>query len=266
VWKALTGFGWYWAWRKQKKTGPFLLLLVAVAFVVLTFIISRSTVVKASDSSLSFYRVWSNTFLLGIVPLVAVFCGVGLLRDEVENNTLVYLWTRPCGRVTPFVFKWLLSAAVLAVSGALCLQLLYWGSMLARPQVNPLADYAVTLWDTQALVFAVVSYLALGLMFGLAGKRAVHAAMVYVVVIDSLTILLPGELRKLSLKILSVALSSSGKSARTGADYSAFFGQQPITESEAWVAGVAIIIVCWVVINVGLRRMEIGRERVAGTA
>lgn len=52
-------------------------------------------------------------YVMVLLPFVAIFWGSTLLSDEVENKTLVYLWTRPAGRARLFSLQALLACGCL---------------------------------------------------------------------------------------------------------------------------------------------------------
>ncbi len=60
--------------------------------------------------------------VLGAVPLLALFFGAGSLREEIEDQTLTYAFTRPVGRIWTYVARVLangLPVALLAVPAGL---------------------------------------------------------------------------------------------------------------------------------------------------
>ncbi len=60
--------------------------------------------------------------VLGAVPLAALFFGAGSLREEIEDQTLTYAFTRPVGRIWTYVARVLangLPVALLAVPAGL---------------------------------------------------------------------------------------------------------------------------------------------------
>ncbi len=261
--RPLLRLSWYWTWTKGKASTLVPMILLGLAFVALGALVKYSR----NDSSLvgeNGYRFWASFSLTVLIPLLCVFRGVGLLREDIENKTLVYVTTRPCGRVFPFFVKWLVSVAALAVSGALTIQILFWGTVPLQ-QTDPFSPFLATIWDMRALLAAVTTYTTAGMLFSLLGKRANAIAVSYVLILDSLTVFLPGDLRLLSLKAITLSLCSSKMADAPSNELGKWFQQASnLNEVHASLAAVTLVLVSWGIIAYVLKNVEIGHERIAG--
>lgn len=83
--------------------------------------------ITAVENSLVFYMIPQ-----AIVPLTALILASGMIRDEVEGQTLTYLLIRPLPRPAIYVAKlaaaWLVSAGLAAVFTAITLAVIHWGT------------------------------------------------------------------------------------------------------------------------------------------
>ncbi|MGC8741044.1 MAG: hypothetical protein ACP5UB_06255 [Candidatus Sumerlaeaceae bacterium] len=263
---ALVKIGWYSVWRSRKSGSPLFFPLLAIAFVAIVWALRFSRHAQSPAQAVEIYRTWSAVFLSFIVPLVSVSFGVGILREQVESKTLVYLWTRPTGRVLPLFIKWLVAAVVFSFFASLAAAILYMGIMLAHSDPKELVASALMLgWDSAALTVGAVVYLLLGLVFSLFGKRGMTLAISYVVLVDFLAALLPGELRKISMKIITLSLSSSGTAlSRHRGSLDLLQQQELVSVSEALFTALVVIVLCWITIFALMQIVEIGAERAAG--
>lgn len=83
--------------------------------------------VQAVENSLIFYMVPQV-----LLPLTALVLASGMVRDEVEGQTLTYVLIRPLPRPAIYVAKlvaaWIVSAGLAAVFTALALAVVHWGT------------------------------------------------------------------------------------------------------------------------------------------
>lgn len=263
---ALLKFGWTSFWQR-KPTGSLVFLpLLAALFVGISYAVQTFKPGTHQWSALDFYRQWWGLYLTFLIPIFSIFAGVSLLRDEIEGKTLVYVWTRPCGRVAPFVAKWFMGVAFFAVLSIIAELLLYAGTALALGSFDDLLGNAAVLsWDSIAVMICVSGYISLGLALATFGRRGHQFAIFYVFVIDSLTVLIPGELRKLSLKLITVSVSASGAAAKDNGGSNLFDlvnkKSEPMTDTEAIVAWAIIVGICWAITAWRMRNREVGTER-----
>ncbi|MCX7624816.1 MAG: ABC transporter permease [Candidatus Sumerlaeaceae bacterium] len=265
----LLRFGWSSFWQKKLWVTLVTVVMMPVVIIVAGFLVHSGASGNASSAGIDFYRQWWGIFLTFLLPILCVTAGVGLLRDEVESKALIYVWTRPCGRIKPFCAKWVVAAGLVTVCAAIAQAVFYLGATLVLDPNKELTENVnVMVWDGLAVVFCVTGYMTLGLAFATLGKRANQYAVFYVLVVDSLTVLLPGELRKISLKVLITSLSASGAVRETGHISSVFdlinSRSEPLVESEALMAWALFLVLCWIFIAVMFRTKEIGVERVVG--
>jgi ABC-2 type transport system permease protein len=80
-----------------------------------------------SENALIFYMIPQ-----ALLPLTALILASGMIRDEVEGQTLTYLLIRPLPRPAIYAAKlvaaWLVAAALAAVFTALALAVIHWGA------------------------------------------------------------------------------------------------------------------------------------------
>ena len=126
--------------------------------------------------------------LLGLVPLVALFAGAGALRNEIEDQTLTYAFTRPLGRAWIYralVFSAMLPACLIALPP--CLAVAY--------QAHP--DRIGTIMLAAGL--SILSYTSLFALIGQFAKRATALGCVYLFFWEGMVSNVPGFLGDLTL-------------------------------------------------------------------
>jgi hypothetical protein len=127
-----------------------------------------------------FYHWLIDFYFFIILPLSCVRSCGGLIRDELQNDTLGFLTTRPVKRATLVVLKYLAQAAwleiVVLVEGLL---LLGAGALREIPHLGALLPLFLA-----AQFLAVLAWSALGLFLGQVTKRYLPLALVYGLIVE----------------------------------------------------------------------------------
>lgn len=185
--------------RKRRLVTLIIFLLpIALAFVVRRF--------GPPETNQGYASVVSGMLAFFLVPFIAVFWGSALLTDEVEGKTLVFLWTRPAGRSRLFILKyiaivfWLFVLCAFAVSSTYAIVYSREGWSEVRN------NWMVTIWDTRALLFGASCYAAMAFFFATLFKKPVTIGLLYAYLFDSLANILPGFLKRLSIRQNVLAL------------------------------------------------------------
>jgi hypothetical protein len=127
-----------------------------------------------------FYRWLIDFYFFIILPLSCVRSCGGLIRDELQTDTLGFLTTRPVKRATLVVLKYLCQTACLEM-GALAEGLLLLGAGALR-QIPELGALLPLFLGAQFL--AVPAWSALGLLLGQITKRYLPLAVVYGLIVE----------------------------------------------------------------------------------
>jgi hypothetical protein len=127
-----------------------------------------------------FYRWLVDFYFFIILPLSCVRgCG-GLIRDELQTDTLGFLTTRPVKRATLVLLKFICQAALLEMAALLeGLLLLGAGGLRGVPGLASLVPLFLT-----AQFLAVPAWSALGLFLGQVTKRYLPLAVVYGLIVE----------------------------------------------------------------------------------
>jgi hypothetical protein len=240
----------YWYWDGANKLRWVALPLVALAMVAIMIIPQLLSTTRAVFSSpLAAYRSMYGVYLLGAIPLVAIVQGASILHDDLEAGTLVYVWPKPLGRVPHVVVKWLIAALVVSVSGVVGVCILYFGC-LGFTDLG-LSNLLVMVWDWGGLVCGAVAYLSIGCMIAALFKKQamqIQLSFFYVFILDAIPVLLPGIIKRFSVRTLAISLSSSQVRGNDGTSlFSIFSSVDYVPEKEAVVWLGAIVLVCLVV-------------------
>lgn len=138
-------------------------------------------------------------FILQITPLLGLFFATGVVREEIEDQTLTYPFSRPVGRA------WLYGARVIAALVPVALLTLPAG-FLAGASIGP---------ETAArfLLATTLSTLAYGALFALVGqllKWPTWLGLVYLIFWEQMVGLVPGFLGRLTLQTHLRAVAELG--------------------------------------------------------
>lgn len=188
-WTAGMGI-WGLTWQSKLVMRRWPALLVAlVSMPLLAFF-------TLSDGQEEAFLRWAIDFyLLLLLPLYCLFVCGGMIRDEVQANTLGFLITRPVTRTQLFVFEFL-GQMVWIQAIAMVNGLLLWAVGVLRqiPDINALAGL---LLGTQVL--AVWAYSALSALFGLIHPRYMVLGIIYGLVVELGIGRIPTNINSLSM-------------------------------------------------------------------
>ncbi len=194
---------------------PFVLGGLALGVAVLGFVVRRFAPDPGAPEAWGWLYVLLLTFLFlqTISILVPLLHTSGLVRDELEEGTLVYLFTRPLPK--PHIFLAKLAAAT-ALSAVIIV-----GGMLAFHVAFALAAGGATegvgigthlLPFMAAGVLGVIAYGSLFAFLGLMTRRGLILGIVYGFISELILANIPAVVRELTLMhhLRSVALSRVG--------------------------------------------------------
>lgn len=149
----------------------------------------------ASGASLFGVIVWLF-FARFCAPVFGAFYGASLIADEVEDQTLTYLFTRPVRRGAVLLGKYL---AYLSCSAAVLLPSLVAVYVLLVPFGDMAAGSGELLQDLGVLLLGLAVYGALFAFMGTVLTRPLVAGLVFAFLWEPLALALPGYLRRLTI-------------------------------------------------------------------
>ena len=97
--------------------------IVAVAIIAIPAFMAFMASRRIPEQRAEVYTLLIFLMIGGIlVPYLAAFLGSSIVGDEIEGRTLVYVWTRPHGRHTVFLWEYLFVALWIALVAAITQQ------------------------------------------------------------------------------------------------------------------------------------------------
>jgi hypothetical protein len=142
-----------------------------------------------------FYHWLIDFYFFVILPLNCIRACGGLIRDELQADTLGFLTTRPLSRARLLVAKYLAQMAWLQMLlGVETLLLFIVGFLRHIPNLSALLPLFL-----MAQVLAVMAWSALGIFLGQATKRYMAAALIYGLVVELGIGQIPTNINNLSL-------------------------------------------------------------------
>lgn len=189
---------------------PFVLAALTLVVAVLGFVVRKFAPDQGVPEAWGWLYVLMLTFLflqtIGI--LVPLLHASGLIRDELEEGTLVYLFTRPLPKPLIFLSKF---AAASALSGAIVgggMLAFHVAFMLAGP--TPAVGLSTHLLPFVAAgLLGVLGYGAIFAFAGLLTRRGLILGIVYGFISELILANIPAVVRELTLMhyLRSIALS-----------------------------------------------------------
>lgn len=152
----------------------------------------------------AFYRWLLDVYFFVILPLLCVRGSGGLIRDELQADTLGFLLTRPLSRARLLVLKYLAQTGWLQLTLLSKTLLIFLAGYLRQiPNLGSLLPLFLA-----AQFLAVLAWSALGLFLGLVDKRYMALALLYGLIVEMGIGRIPTNINTLSLvRHLKVLLS-----------------------------------------------------------
>lgn len=219
-------------------------LWLAAAFSLVPLLVTvfyRFTVDDREGATLTFFTGLNANLIIGIlVPIAAAVFGTTAFGGEVDDGTLVYLLIKPVARWSVLLSKYVVATActiAVMVPGMALPWLLLRGSEVSD---SAFVGFAV------AGAAASATYCAIFLVLGLASKRALVFALLYIIAFETVASRNIVGLKSLSVREFAVAISQAASSGAIAPDGYVV----PIT--TAYVMTAVFIVVALVV---GLRKL-----------
>jgi ABC-2 type transport system permease protein len=134
-----------------------------------------------------------------LLPLVALLYAAGMVRDEIEEQTLTYLLLRPLPRwafyLTRLAATWVVTTALTAVFTTLAFAVIWWGT----PQLWGDALHVRAAKTVGLLALALVGYCSLFGALGLYTRRSLIAGLAYIVAFEGILANIPMVARQLTV-------------------------------------------------------------------
>lgn len=192
-------FEWRLAWSRSRRKLVLLLHLLPVVLALVVAALSASGVVTAQGGD-ALAALVGTVFVQILVVVVPLVFGTGLVAQDAEARTLVYLLVRPLSRASLLLGKFL--GAWGAASVLLCASLTVTATVLLG--IDGFADAGV--WSGLLVRVAVVLALgawAYGALFALVGLVFARPALVGLALAfgwETAIPFLPGSLRLLTIR------------------------------------------------------------------
>jgi ABC-2 type transport system permease protein len=181
------------------------------------------------------------------LTILAVIYGTGVVSQEMEQRTIVYLLTRPVPRWRILLAKFLVSLVVIVVVTLLATLLLafavFGSAKIGEAEFGP---------DLKALMMGALAYGSLFLLLGAALPRPLMIALLFVFGWESWVPIMPGSFARLSimtyLRTLAKREVNESGSSITDGDINPLtaFGAPKIEIplNEAWITLAAVSFLC----------------------
>ncbi|MBM3834709.1 MAG: hypothetical protein FJ403_15845 [Verrucomicrobia bacterium] len=181
---------WSLTWRSQLSLRRLRLLMVTLSVIPLL------TYLTVDDERIRPYLHWVIDFyLLLLLPLYCLSVCGGMIRDELQADTLGFLTTRPMTRAQFFLGKYVCQIVWLQILGAAS-GILLLAAGFGR-EIPGIAPFGALFLGTQFL--GILSYGALSALLGLLNQRYMVLGIIYGFVVEMGIGRIPTNINNLSL-------------------------------------------------------------------
>ncbi len=139
--------------------------------------------------------VWA-AYVRFVIPVIGMWLGTGIIGDDVDGRSLVYLAIRPVARGAVLVGGYL---AYLVVAGATVLPSILLCSFALIPVAAMPETFPLVLVDLAVALVGLAAYGAVFAAVGAAFRRPLVLGLLFVIGWEPLVLLLPGSIKRASL-------------------------------------------------------------------
>jgi len=220
-------------------------LLVSLLLILLPASISvlwRAAASEGVYNAETAYNLLSGDLVFGFVlTILAVIFGTGVIAQEIEAKTIVYLLTRPVPRWRVLLVRFL--AAVLVVAATVCLASI----VLALASFGPGEIARSRLGrDLAILPVGVLAYCGAFLLLAVLIKRPLLVGLFFAFGWESWVAAMPGDFKKLSLMAYLRTLAPHPKPESETLDLTQLLSvanPKEVSATLAWEVLAAVIVV-----------------------
>jgi ABC-2 type transport system permease protein len=170
-----------------------------------------------------------------LAPLASLLYAAGLIRDEVEEQTLTYLLMRPLPRWAIFFVKWLAAYLVTSLLTALFTCLTFAVMVATATETLPDDFRQRALITAGALALAQVGYCAIFGAIGLFTKRALLWGVGYIIFFEGLLATLDTVARRLTVMYYFRVLIMRWLAPESGLNWAIDMETAPSTQTCVWI-------------------------------
>lgn len=180
-------------------------LLMFILPIGVSLFVSR---VNDGGAAETYSTIINQLYISLIIPFACFYLGSSLITDEIENKTLVYLWTRPLDKGLLTIFKFITVIPILCIFVLTCVCGAYAVSFSKLGLESFFSELDFIIWDFRALCISGIVYGSLGVLTAVLFKKPMAWGMVYIFFWDLLVSGFPGSLKWLSVRYYTLNLST----------------------------------------------------------
>jgi ABC-2 type transport system permease protein len=191
------------------------------------------------------YATLSSLLLFRILPLASAIFSSGVLSQEVEQKTIVYLLTRPIPRPTLLAMRTLASALVVFIVTTFCALGLSIAVYGPRGLVH---EYLMR--DLVGIAVGSIAYGSLFVLISLLVNRAMIISLIFAFVWETTVPSMPGSgtIHYMSISTHLTAISQRPSAGGSGGNFLAaianVLGTNELSPTVGWAAMIGLVAFC----------------------
>lgn len=217
------------------------LVWVLVAFGL--FLAGRSFVgISAGRATVDTYSTLSSLLLFRLLPLASAIFSSGVISQEIEQKTIVYLLTRPVPRAQLLILRTLASALVVSIVTIIAAIALSFSVFGSGALSNP-----ILYRDFKAIIVGSLAYGSLFVLISLIINRSMIVSLLFAFAWETSVPNMPGSVYLLSVSSYLTAIAqrpSAGVATNPLGFVASRLGTNMLRADVGWVAMVGMILFC----------------------
>jgi len=211
-------------------------VIVAIAMVVLGQVFLRFTPTSTATMA---YSTLSELIVFRILALAAAIFATGVVSQEVEQKTIVYLLTRPVPRPVLILARTLAASVTVSIVGIL--------SAIGTALGTRATFGELFFRDCSALILGSFAYCALFVLVSLLINKSMVINLIFAFGYEAAVPKMPGDIYKVSINSYLMSIASHPKIAPVTSDAAPVAtpaAVNTIQPGAAWLAMIGLVVLC----------------------
>jgi ABC-2 type transport system permease protein len=211
-------------------------VIVAIAMVVLGQVFLRFTPTSTATAA---YSTLSELIVFRILALAAAIFATGVVSQEVEQKTIVYLLTRPVPRPVLILARTLAASITVSIVGILA---------AIGTALGTRATFGELFFrDCSALILGSFAYCALFVLVSLLINKSMVINLIFAFGYEAAVPKMPGDIYKVSINSYLMSIASHPMIAPVTSDAAPVAtpaAVNTIQPGAAWLAMIGLVVLC----------------------
>lgn len=183
---------------RKKRNKFFIIFCLSPVFIVTVVKTMEITGILTKGSTGSFFStVVIYLFINFFIPIISVFIGSSVIKEEIEDKTLPYLTSRPLNKASILIGKFLSGFFLIYI--VVFLSILFMAVISSYESLLDISIYSSILQYNGTILLSILAYSSLFTMLSMIFKRSTIIGLMFIFGWENVVQLFPGTTQNLTI-------------------------------------------------------------------